>query len=131
MDGAASMLRFSRYAWAAGLAVISICHAMAAEPFGTFVRPSNGAQVNFYDCGGKLCGKIVAVRDASHSKQVGMVILKGAAKVGDNQCKGDLLDPDSGKTYAGVVSLAGENGLSLKGCAMGVFCSGETWRRVK
>ena len=33
--------------------------------------------------------------------------MKGAAKSGDNQWKGDLLDTDNGKTYAGVVTLEG------------------------
>jgi len=32
--------------------------AFAAEPYGKWLRPSNGAQVDFYDCGGKLCGKV-------------------------------------------------------------------------
>jgi hypothetical protein len=40
----------------------------AAEPFGTWVRPSTGTQVGFYDCGGKLCAKIVAVKDQARKK---------------------------------------------------------------
>ena len=51
--------------------------ASAAEPYGTWVRPSTGTQVNFYDCGGKLCAKIVAVKDPKRSKEVGTVIMKG------------------------------------------------------
>ena len=38
---------------------------------------------------------------------------------------------DNGKTYTGVISLVGSDGLSLKGCAFGFICEGETWRRVK
>ena len=106
-----------------------VSQALAAEPYGNWVRPSNGAQVTFYDCGGKLCGK-VASKGAS-SARVGTVIVSGAVKSGANEWKGNLLNPDDGKTYSGVITLVGADGLNLKGCALGIFCEGETWRRVK
>ena len=105
--------------------------ASAAEPYGTWVRPSTGTQVQFYDCGGKLCGKIVAVKDQSRSKEIGTVIMKGAAKSGGNVWKGDLLDVESGKIYSGVVTLEGPSALNLKGCVAMVLCRGETWRKLK
>jgi uncharacterized protein (DUF2147 family) len=105
--------------------------ASAADPYGTWVRPSTGTQVSFYNCGGKLCGKIIAVKDESRKKEVGTVIMKGAAKSGDNKWEGDLLDASSGKVYSGVVTLEGPSALSLKGCVGGLFCSGETWTKVK
>jgi hypothetical protein len=37
--------------------------ACAFDPYGTWMRPSTGTQVSFYDCGGKLCAKIVAVKE--------------------------------------------------------------------
>ena len=124
------MFKVASWVLAAFAAVLALS-SLAAEPFGTFVRPSTGAQVKFYDCGGKLCGKIVGVRDASRSKEIGTVILNGAAKFGDNRWKGSLLDTDSGKTYSGVVTLEGADGLNLKGCVAGVICQGETWLRVR
>ena len=105
--------------------------ASAAEPYGVWVRPSTGTQVQFSDCGGKLCGKIVAVKDQSRSKEIGTVIMKGAAKSGGNVWKGDLLDVESGKIYSGVVTLEGPSALNLKGCVAMVLCRGETWRKVK
>ena len=105
--------------------------ANAAEPYGTpygtWTRPSTGAQVSFYNCGGKLCGKIVAVKDQARKNTVGTVIMKGAAKSGDSTWKGDLLDVESGKTYSGVVTLESASALNLKGCVAAVFCKGETW----
>jgi uncharacterized protein (DUF2147 family) len=98
----------------------------AAEPYGKWLRPSNGAQVVFYNCGGKLCGK-VADKGASSAK-VGAVIVSGAAKTGGNEWKGSLLNLDDGKSYKGVITLFGADGLNLKGCALGVFCQGETWQ---
>jgi len=103
--------------------------ANAAEPYGTWTRPSTGTQISFYNCGGKLCGKIAAVKDPERKKEVGTVIMKGAAKSGDNMWKGDLLDLESGKTYSGVVTLESANALNLKGCIAAVFCRGETWTR--
>jgi uncharacterized protein (DUF2147 family) len=103
--------------------------AAAVEPYGVWMRPSTGTQVRFYDCGGKLCGKIVGVKDQSRKSEIGTVILPGAAKSGANEWKGDLLNTENGKTYSGVVALEGR-GLSLKGC-IGFICQGETWTRVK
>jgi uncharacterized protein (DUF2147 family) len=106
--------------------------ASAADPYGVvWVRPSTGTQVSFYNCGGKLCGKIVAVKDESRKKAIGTVIMHGAAKSGENKWEGDLLDASSGKTDAGVVTLEGPSALNLKGCVGGLFCSGETWTKVK
>jgi uncharacterized protein (DUF2147 family) len=106
-------------------------NAHAQEPYGTWVRPSTGTQVNFYNCGGKLCGKIVAVKDQSRKGEIGTVIMNGAAKTTDNEWRGDVLNTEDGKTYSGVVTLEGPNALNLKGCALGFICKGETWQRVK
>jgi uncharacterized protein (DUF2147 family) len=101
--------------------------ANAAEPYGTWTRPSTGTQISFYNCDGKLCAKVASVKGEAHKKEVGTVIMKGATKSGDNVWKGDLLDLESGKTYSGVVTLEGSNALNLKGCVATVFCRGETW----
>src|SRR6516164_5685413 len=43
--------------------------ACTFDPYGTWMRPSTGTQVSFYDCGGKLCAKIVAVKDERRKRQ--------------------------------------------------------------
>ena len=113
----------------ASMLVASTAIASAAEPYGTWTRPSTGTQVSFYNCGGKLCAKVAAVKDPERKKEVGTVIMKGAAKSGDNVWKGDLLDLESGKTYSGVVTLESATALNLKGCVAAVFCRGETWTK--
>jgi uncharacterized protein (DUF2147 family) len=121
-----------RLVLAAALASGFAAGARADDPYGTWVRPSTGTQVNFYNCGGKLCGKIVAVKDQSRKGEIGTVIMNGAAKTGDKEWRGDLLNTEDGKTYSGVVTLEGPNALNLKGCAaLGIICRGETWQRVK
>lgn len=104
--------------------------ALAADPTGTWERPSTGTAVKFYSCGANLCAKIVGVRDKSKQGTVGTVIMSGAAKTGDGTWKGDLLNTEDGQTYSGVVTYTG-GGLTLKGCVLGgIVCKGETWRRV-
>jgi uncharacterized protein (DUF2147 family) len=104
--------------------------AYADGPYGNWIRPSTGTQVSFYNCSDKLCGKIVAVKDQNRKSEIGTVIMSGANKISSNEWRGALLDTDNGKTYSGVVTLEGEDGLNLKGC-VGIICQGETWRRVK
>ena len=123
------MTRVSRLSVTTLAAVLILSPALAAEPYGTWVRPSNGAEVSFFNCGGKLCGKVIG--KGSSNAKVGTMIVGGAAKAGANEWKGKLLNPEDGKTYSGVITLVGADGLNLKGCALGVFCQGETWRRVK
>jgi len=104
--------------------------AHAADPYGTWTRPSTGAKLEFYDCGGKLCAKVASVVDKAKQGDVGKVIMTGAAKSGDNTWKGDLLNLEDGKTYSGVVTLEGPKALNLKGCALaGLICKGETWTK--
>jgi len=55
--------------------------ACAFDPYGTWMRPSTGTQVSFYDCRGKLCAKIVAVKDERRKSKIGMVIMPGAHQV--------------------------------------------------
>jgi hypothetical protein len=59
--------------------------ASTAEPYGLWVRPSTGTQAGFYDCGGKLCSKIVSVKEEARKKEVRTAIMHGAAKTGDNK----------------------------------------------
>lgn len=119
-----------RGALGAALLMSASVAALAASPYGTWVRPSTGTKVNFYECGGKLCAKIVSVKDASKKGTVGTVIMSGAKKTGDNKWEGDLLNTENGNTYSGFVTLNG-GGLKLEGCALGgLVCSGETWQRA-
>ena len=116
----------------ASLFFVALCGAAsAAEPYGVWLRPSTGSQVRFYNCGGKLCGKVVAVKDQSRKKEIGVVIMHGAVKSGANTWKGNLTDAGTGKVYSGVVTMEGPRALNLKGCVAMVLCQGETWTKVK
>ncbi len=128
---ARTILRLASSVAAASMLVTFSTAAFANDPTGTWVRPSTGTQVNFYNCGSKLCARISAVKDQSRKNTIGTVIVKGATKSGDNTWKGDLLNTENGKTYSGVFTLESANAMSLKGCVAMVLCSGETWQRVR
>jgi uncharacterized protein (DUF2147 family) len=53
--GEAARLLFG-IVFAVALATAFAGGTRADDPFGTWMRPSTGTQVNFYNCGGKLCG---------------------------------------------------------------------------
>lgn len=120
------MTKFKLFAAAATLALGATAAFAQSSPFGTWTRPSNGTKVDFYDCGGKLCAKVVS---SSLKESVGKVIMKGADKTGANTWAGDLLNTEDGKTYSGKVTLEGPKALNLQGCTAVVFCKGETWVR--
>lgn len=106
-------------------ALLAATAAHAQSPYGTWTRPSNGTKVDFYECGGKLCAKVIS---SQNKASVGKVIMSGAAKTGANTWNGDLLNTEDGKTYSGVVTLEGPKALNLKGCVLGgIICKGETW----
>ena len=44
---------------------------------------------------------------------------------------GRIHDPDSGRNYNSTIALKGTNTLKVQGCAFGgMFCGGQTWKRV-
>jgi uncharacterized protein (DUF2147 family) len=102
-----------------------------ASPFGTWTRPSTGDQINFYDCSGELCAKIVTVKDPANVASVGVVIINGAQQTGDNQWQGDLFDPQAGKSFSGTISMEGADKLKLHGCVIAFLCSDEHWTRTQ
>jgi uncharacterized protein (DUF2147 family) len=44
---------------------------------------------------------------------------------------GRIHDPNSGRNYDSTMEMRGPNALRVQGCAMGgMFCGGQTWKRV-
>jgi uncharacterized protein (DUF2147 family) len=112
-------------------AVMAICGpfpTLAAEPiYGVWVRDGPpDDKLEFYDCKGKLCARgTLPLPDGSPAPE----ILRKAAKNGENSWKGDLFNPEDGKTYTGSITYDSTNKLTLSGCLM-IFCQSETWTRV-
>lgn len=96
--------------------------------FGVWVRDGHPTdKLEFYDCSGKLCAKgIQPMLDGSPAPQ----ILRSAAKTGPNSWKGDLFNPEDGKTYTGKITYDSPTKLTLTGCLVAFLCQSETWTRV-
>ena len=44
---------------------------------------------------------------------------------------GRIHDPDSGRNYDSTIAMKGTMSLRVQGCAFGgMFCGGQTWKRV-
>ncbi|WP_201546302.1 DUF2147 domain-containing protein [Psychrobacter immobilis] len=106
------------------------------------------AVMQLTESGGKVTGKILKVLDKEKSDALctkcpgslknkpveGLQILSGFKADGNNQWSdGKLVDPESGKTYSGKLTLS-DNGQSLKlrgFVGTPVFGRSQTWQRIK
>ncbi len=128
---------------AAATAMFAVAPALAApKPItGNWITKDGKALVRIGQCGNTLCGKIVKVLKHDPSKPrndannpdpklrdrpiEGLMILTGFTP-DDDKWKGQIYDPESGKTYRSV--LKREDGqLTVKGC-VAIFCKTQHWK---
>ncbi|MEZ5995595.1 MAG: hypothetical protein R3C25_07550 [Hyphomonadaceae bacterium] len=99
--------------------------ASTASIVGNYARP-NGDPVEVYDCDGKLCGHITG------GERNGFEMLHGMESTGPNEWRGNQMKHPAMPgfmTFNGTVTVV-ENGLSVRGCAIGQsFCDAEVWTR--
>lgn len=94
----------------------------------------NIGMVQFYDCGGKYCGKLVKSFDKAGKEistpNTGKNIVAGMTDEGGGKFSGGTIwDPGADKTYKSRMQLNGKT-LNVSGC-VAVFCKTQTWTRVK
>jgi uncharacterized protein (DUF2147 family) len=132
-----------------GLAAATALLAHAEEgPYGVW-RMSNGkVTVKVSDCGGRLCGTIVGLKnpiskidgkpkvdrenpDPALRKRpvIGLSILIGMKPSGDGKWEGAIYNPDDGNTYSATVTLSGSK-MKVKGCVIGILCKSNDFVRV-
>jgi hypothetical protein len=110
----------------------ALCAPTAANAvdaiYGVWVREGHpDDKLEFYDCSGKLCAKgIEPMPDGSPPPEV----LKNAAKTTPNNWEGEIVDPESGKTYIGKIKLDSPTSLTMTGCLVAFLCQSETWTKV-
>ena len=102
--------------------------------------------VEIYEVKGKYWGKIIELtnpkdRDRTcvncsgtdHNKPIlGLTVIKGLSKVGNEYTNGKILDPKHGKLYKSTIALESKDRLKVRGY-IGVTLIGRTqiWERVK
>jgi uncharacterized protein (DUF2147 family) len=90
-------------------------------PLGIWATEENKGNVRIEECGQNLCGYAV---------KTGEKILISMKPQG-SKWTGQIHDPDSGSDYDSTIAMKGPNALKVQGCAFGgMFCGGQTWKRV-
>jgi uncharacterized protein (DUF2147 family) len=91
------------------------------SPLGVWATEENKGNVSIEQCGPNLCGYAV---------KSGEKILINMKPSG-SKWTGRIHDPDSGSDYDSTIAMKGINALKVQGCAFGgMFCGGQTWKRV-
>lgn len=102
--------------------------------------------LEIYEKAGKIYGRVIEILDPNHKKEVctkcdgenknksivGMTIINGLKKDGNEYNSGEILDPKTGKTYKCVLLLESKDKLKVRGY-LGIPLIGRTqyWLRVK
>jgi len=93
----------------------------ANTPLGVWATEENKGNVRVEQCGANLCGYAV---------KSGEKILISMKPTGA-KWTGQIHDPDSGRNYDSTIAMKGPNSMRVQGCAFGgMFCGGQTWKRV-
>ena len=119
----------------AGVALIlllaSAGAAQAGDPSGLWLRENGKGSVRISPCGGALCGTVASVRDPESAAKVGQRVFYGMVPTSDNVWSGHAFNPEDGRTYAGTLTLSG-NQMTTSGCVLGgVICKSVRWSRMK
>jgi uncharacterized protein (DUF2147 family) len=95
--------------------------ATANTPLGIWATEDGKGNVRVEQCGQNICGF------SNNTNEKILINMKPS----DNKWTGQIHDPDSGRTYASTIAMKGPNVMRVQGCAFGgMFCGGQTWKRV-
>ena len=107
---------------------------------GKWITEAGDAQVEIYQQGDKINGKIVWLQQGPETKDkhnpdeklkerklMGVNILSGLSKSKDKWEGGKIYNPKNGKTYKCTIWLEGKN-LKVRGY-LGIFYETQTWKR--
>jgi uncharacterized protein (DUF2147 family) len=90
-------------------------------PVGVWATEENKGNVRVEPCGANLCG---------YAEKTNERILINMRPEGA-KWSGRIQDPNSGRNYDSTIAMKGPNLLRVQGCAFGgMFCGGQTWKRV-
>jgi uncharacterized protein (DUF2147 family) len=123
--------------------------ALAADPLGNWLTEDGKATVRVANCGGALCGTIVALKEANDPDtgkpktdknnadaslrsrpMIGVQIVLQMKPSGTaNKWSGQVYNAEDGKTYSGSLTLQDANTIRLEGCVLGIICRSAKWTR--
>jgi uncharacterized protein (DUF2147 family) len=132
------------------LCLAAMTPARAGDLHGNWLTENGRATVAIADCGGVLCGKIVALKepidpatgspktDKNNSDTakrirplIGVQIVFDMRPDGTaDKWKGQVYNAEDGNTYDGYITLVNAKTLDLEGCALGgMVCKTQRWTR--
>ncbi len=129
-------MRFSTLAAASLIALTSI-PAFAGDASGVWTSEKNDEgkwiTVTIAPCGSQTCGVISNVHGGGDPSSVGIPIIKGMNKYGENKWDdGEIYAPDDKKWYDSKMELVSDTQLSVSGCvAFGLICRSQVWTRTQ
>ncbi|QCR24915.1 DUF2147 domain-containing protein [Pontibacter sp. SGAir0037] len=120
-----------------------------ASPIGVWTNEEGKANFEIYQCGDKLCGKIVSLKEPNRNGKPktdinnpdaklrsqplqGLVFLKGFEFKGDNKWdNGTIYDPESGKTYSCYMKMKNNKQMEVKGyIGISLIGRSQNWTRI-
>jgi uncharacterized protein (DUF2147 family) len=137
-------------ATSAVLCLTALTPACAGDPRGKWLTENGRATVNIVDCGGALCGNIIALKEpndpdtgkpktdqnnADATKRarplIGVqIVIDMKLDAAPDKWTGHVYNAEDGKTYSGSITLVSATTLNLQGCALGgLICKTQTWTR--
>ncbi len=125
--------------------------AQKLSPLGVWTNAEKKATFEIYQCGSKLCGKIVSIREPNDANgkpktdsenpdpklrsrpRLGMVFMQDFVYDDGNKWDdGKIYDPESGKTYSCYMKMENANQMEVKGyIGFSMIGRSQAWTRVK
>jgi uncharacterized protein (DUF2147 family) len=129
-------MRFHRMLQVAAFACVAMYAgvASAADPMGLWYDHTGRGAVEITNCGGKLCGRLVWVKDPSHKKGCGLQIFGSVEPIEKGRWdNGWIIDPekDLNTKYSVELTLVNPKSLKVVGY-LGAKFLGQTmmWQRA-
>jgi uncharacterized protein (DUF2147 family) len=121
--------------------------ALASPATGLWKTPEDGGQVEMYDCGDKLCGRIAAAPElVAHPDKTdernrdpalrtrplrGLEVVTGFSGGPSAWNGGKLYRPEDGRSYSGRIEMINSATLKVTGCLMPGLCQSQIWSRIR
>lgn len=125
--------------------------AQKLSPIGVWANEEKKGTFEIYQCGSKLCAKIVSLTEPNdkHGKprtdvenpdpklktrpMMGLVFMEGFEPTGNNKWEnGTIYDPKNGKTYSSYMKMLSANTIEVRGfIGFSLIGRSQTWSRVK
>lgn len=123
--------------------------ALAASAEGVWLSEDGGTKVNLADCGGKLCGTVVWLKEPNDEKTgrpktdklnpdpskrarplLGLRVVDGLTPNGSDNWAGRIYNADDGHTYQASMKVQSARTARLQGCVLGILCKNQIWTRA-